>query len=473
MPLLGRAREAADLIEWCRRDEAQFIAIYGRRRVGKTYLVTETLHNDFAFRVTGLMHGSMKRQLANFATALRDCSGEDRPMPSDWFEAFHALRDHLVSLRRPGKKIVFLDEMPWLDTPRSEFLTALEGFWNGWASGQHDIVLIVCGSASSWIVKNLFRNHGGLHNRVTRRMFLTPFNLAQCREFYEAKGIVMSRLDMVEAYMVLGGVPYYLDLLDRHLSLAQNIGELCFSENGVLRDEFDNLFASLFKNPGGYVAVVRALASKRKGLDRREIAAASGLADGGGLTRVLDDLERSGFTRRYRPFGRKSRGALYQLMDPFTLFYLAHIENSEPDPGYWPAYMTTSAHAAWAGNAFERVCLAHVPQIKAKLGIAGVITTASAWRSETSDPGAQIDLVLDRADRVVNLCEMKYAPREFAITKALDVNLRHKRAAFIEETGTTSAVHLTLVTTFGLVRNAYWGGVQSEVTAEDLFAPVP
>ena len=472
MPLIGRTEEVREFLACLDSPEAEFVAVTGRRRVGKTYLVRNVFAGRITFFVTGLARAGMKDQLENFGTALREQGGDDEGMPSSWMEAFRRLRTFLEGQRVPGKRIVFIDEMPWLDTPKSRFRTALEWFWNGWASAQPDVLLIVCGSATSWIVSKLFRDTGGLHNRVTRRIHLQPFTLAECVAFYAERGIVMSTTEILEAYMILGGIPFYLSRLDKSRSLAQNISRLCFREGGMLRTEFDDLYASLFARPEQHVRIVRALASRRCGLSREDIAAMTGISLGGGITRTLRELEQSGFIRSYQPFGRKARGTLYQLMDPYTLFYLTFIETEPADPDFWSKYAATSAHSAWAGNAFERVCLAHVPQIKAKLGIAGVIVAAHSWRSGTSDPGAQVDLVLDRRDGVVNLCEMKYARGAYAITKAADAAMRAKVSAFRAETRTRKAVHVTYVTTFGLTRNQYSGDIQSEVIAADLFREV-
>ncbi|MDR1512000.1 MAG: ATP-binding protein [Propionibacteriaceae bacterium] len=467
--LIGRRTEAEDLLAWYDADESHFVVVYGRRRVGKTFLVRETLGEHFAFAVTGLARAGRAEQLDNFADALAEFGGPAARTPATWLEAFRLLRDYLRGLDRHGKKVVFLDEAPWMDTSRSGFLTALEWFWNGWASTRSDILLVVCGSATAWIAKNLLDNTGGLYNRVTRRVWLQPFTLGECEAFAHSRGLVMSRTELIEAYMAFGGIPYYLDLIDPRRSLQQNIGRLCFAKGGQLRNEFFNLYQTLFRRSAGHVAVVRALAAKKTGLTHDEIARAAKMSDGGGVTRVLRDLELSGFVESYAPFGRKRRGTLYQLVDFYSIFYLTFIEGSSANPNHWAEFAGTAAHAAWTGHAFERVCQAHVDQIKTALGISGVGAQVASWRSEVVEPGAQIDLVINRADHVVNLCEMKFAREEYAITKAVADNLRHKRAAFVAETGTKRAVHITLVTPFGLIRNSHSGIAQSQVTADDLF----
>jgi len=472
MELTGRRAEVAELKTWYDSDRPEFAAVYGRRRVGKTCLIKTTLSDHFAFYFTGVPNAGLANQLENFAEALREFSGRVHPVPKDWFAAFRLLKAHLQDRRQAGKKVVFIDELPWLDTHKSGFVPALDWFWNSWASTQPDILLIVCGSAANWMIHKLFGDRGGLHNRVTRRLLLQPFSLADCADYYTSQGIVMNRTDALEAYMILGGIPYYLSLLDRRYSLAQNVGRLCFDASGALRREFDNLYASLFRHSERHVAVVTALATKNKGLTRDELIRHTRLASGGGLSQTLDELEESGFIRQYRPFSRNNRGSLYQLVDAYTSFYFNFIRSGPADDrDFWLKYHAGSGHAAWSGNAFERVCQAHLHQIQAALGISGVITSVSSWRSQSVSPGAQVDLVLDRADNVVNLCEVKFAREEYAITKSVDEALRRKRAAFIAETGTTKAVHTTLITTYGITRNAYAANVQSEITAEDLFRP--
>jgi len=465
--MIGRKDESETLLSCLESAQSHFVVVTGRRRVGKTYLVRQVLGEHIAFQATGLARAGRQRQLDEFAEALRHHGAPDTSMPADWFAAFRVLRE-LIEASQRSKKVIFLDELPWMDTRRSEFVSALEAFWNGWASARSDILLVVCGSATSWLVGKLFLDTGGLHNRVTRRIHLQPFTLAESRQFLEDKGVVMGVADLLEAYMVFGGIPYYLDLLEPRFSLPQNIDRVCFAVGGQLRYEFGALYAALFQHSERHVAVVRALAAKRTGLTRSELASLTGQPDGGRLTKTLTELEQCGFITRIRPFGRKKRGSLYQLMDFFTLFHLGFIEGSDPDPDFWMKYRSGPAHSAWAGLSFELVCQSHLPQLLRALGVGAVITTANSWRSRTADPGVQIDLVIDRADNVINLCEIKYSPDQFVVTKALDAAMRRRRSVFIEETGTRKAVHLTMVTPFGVRRNQYSDTLQSQVSMEPI-----
>jgi hypothetical protein len=467
--MIGRRTEQRLLRELADGGRPEFVVVYGRRRVGKTHLVRETFEGRFTFSYTGSAHVSGRVQLAQFARALRDYGHDSNEPIADWFGAFGALRT-LVENEPPDQPaIVFLDELPWMDRHKSLFLPALESFWNGWGSGRKNLTLIACGSATAWIVNKVFRNKGGLYNRVTNQLLLQPFTLGEAHQLLVDNGVVWGFHDVVEAYMIFGGIPYYLNLMKRGLSLALNVDAVCFAEGGRLAHEFPGLFDTLFSSPERHLDVVRALARKRAGLSRDDIAKAVSFPDGGNLTRVLRELEESGFLRRYRPYGKKKKkGALFQLSDPFTAFYLEFMDEGH-GPDFWSTFTDNARHRAWSGYAFESLCLAHVPQLRRALGIGSVLTDVSSWRSAQGvQPGAQIDLVLDRNDNVINLCEMKYAGGLFAVDAALERAVRDRTEIFRSQTGTPKALHPTLVTTFGLSPGQHADVFQSVVTAEDL-----
>ena len=470
--IIGRKEEQQILRSAAQSENSEFVAVYGRRRVGKTFLIRETFGYKFTFQHTGLAKGNTREQLFSFAISLRDAGYDDCPIPKSWLEAFSLLATYLKN-STDEKKIIFLDELPWMDTPRSNFISAFEHFWNGWASARKDIVLIICGSATSWIINKVINDHGGLHNRVTKQIALQPFTLKECEMFAQSKGLEMSRYQLAECYMVLGGIPYYWSLLEKGMSLSQNIDKIIFAKNGKLSNEFNQLYASLFKSPEQYIDVVTALGKKKAGMTREEIIAATDKYSNGALSKVLDELEYCGFIRKYNGFDKKSKQAIYQLIDNYTLFYFKFIQQNENnDEHFWSASIDSAMHRAWSGLAFERLCMAHTQQIKAALGIAGVLSNVYSWRKEadeTSD-GAQIDLLIDRKDQVVNLCEMKYSLSEYVIDAEYEQKLRNKKSVFIGTTNTKKAVHLTMVTTFGIKANAYSGIVQNEVTLDDLFA---
>jgi AAA+ ATPase superfamily predicted ATPase len=486
MEIIGREKEIKALKSYARSGKPEFVVVYGRRRVGKTFLVRELFDNSFCFYCTGRNNEpadsedeggkAMQRQLNAFHAALNKYGKETYEACDNWFDSFLQLEHLVENSDVKGKKVIFIDEMPWLDTPKSGFLSAFEYFWNSFASARPDILLIACGSATSWIVKKLFENTGGLFNRVTKQLHLEPFSLKECEDFFGSRGIVLNRYQIVESYMVFGGIPFYLDLFDSAYGLPQNIDRLCFGREALLRNEYRSLFATLFKNAENHHRIVAALSKKTAGMARDELLKSTGLSNGGRFTEALDDLELSGFVRRYNGFGKKTKGAIYQLTDPFTLFYHKFLKSGNiTDPDYWTNGYASGTQNAWRGYAFEQVCLAHEEQIRRALSIGGVVANMSAWRSSAAPENgkatdnAQIDLVIDRQDQVINLCEMKFSVREFEISKAYCEQLERKARAFSEETRTRKALHMTLVTTYGVKRNQYYHAVRSEVTMDDLF----
>lgn len=471
MRLVGRKREYRELQRYEDSNKSEFVVISGRRRVGKTFLVRETFHNEFAFYATGVTAGSFADQIDAFNIMLRRVGSNGKAV--NWFEAFEELREYLENgnaLRdaRSGKLVIFIDEMPWMDTPRSRFLPALELFWNSWASARDDILLIACGSATSWVIKNLLRNRGGLHNRVTGMLHLEPLSLGECEKLFERNGVQMARAQIIESYMIFGGIPYYLELFDSRLGLPQNVDRLVFADRGQLHQEFDELYRSLFRNAGRHIEIVRVLSKHQEGINRSTLVEALEESDGGTLTTMLEELIQCGFIRKYRSFTKPKKGELYQLIDPFTLFWLRFVEGTT-DEHWWSANRNSGRVRSWTGRAFELVCLLHVPQMLAALGIWGISTDVCAWKSEKSKPGAQIDLVLNRSDNIINLCEMKYSLQPYEIDKAYYQNLQHKIDTFVKETGTKKAPHLTLVSPEGVKSNRYSGVLQSVITSEELF----
>jgi hypothetical protein len=331
-------------------------------------------------------------------------------------------------------------------------------------------MLVVCGSATSWIMNKLVNNHGGLHNRLTAHIYLPPLTPAKTEHYFQWQNIKFSRYDIAECYMIMGGIPYYLSKIQKGLSVSQNIDNLFFIQNSELQNEFKNLYASLFKNDADYIKIVETLSTKAKGLTRKEIENATHLSSGGGLTTALKNLEYCGFIRSYHSFGKKKYEQLYQLLDSYTLFFFKYLaQNRSNDENFWTNSLNTPQHNAWAGYAFEILALQHVTEIKCSLGIAGVQTAILAWRSENSTPAAQIDLVIDRKDGIIGLCEIKFAKNQFVINKDYEENLRNKIAAFISENQTRKVIHLLMLTTYGTAKNKYYSIVQKEVILDDLF----
>ena len=470
--MIGRIDEQRRLREAFESEYSEFVAVYGRRRVGKTFLIREQFNYKFTFQHTGLARTNTREQLQSFQLSLRRQGYKKAPLPGNWIEAFDMLKD-LIEWSREKRKVVFIDEMPWMDAPRSSFLPALENFWNGFAAARKDVVLIACGSATSWIVKKLLKNKRGLHNRITYRIHLQPFTLNECEQYAIQRRLGMNRHQLIEGYMALGGIPYYWSLLDKSMSLALNIDRLFFSKDGELKGEYNELYASLFNHPEKYLLVIETLGRKRLGLNREEIIKEGKLESNGKLSEILEDLENCGFIRKYNMIGMKSKGALYQLTDCYTLFYFRFIhDNPANDEHFWSKSIGTGEYNNWCGLAFERVCLLHSRQIKAKLGISGIISSEYAWSAEREEGkrGSQIDLLIDRNDGVINLCEMKYSKAPFRIDANFEANLLNKRTRFIDATHTKKAVHFTMVCSQGLERNSYADEIQSLVTGGDLFA---
>ncbi|MBQ9465805.1 MAG: ATP-binding protein [Muribaculaceae bacterium] len=454
--------------------ESEFVVVYGRRRVGKTFLVRSFFEDKFCFTVTGIYNSSTRDQLSNFVAALHQCGAQVNAVPKDWFEAFSLLREHLTTVKTRGKKVIFIDEMPWMDTGRSLFLTAFGHFWNSWAAWQHNIVMIVCGSATAWMSSKILNNTGALYNRATARLHLNPFSLHETEQYLRSMKMRWSRYDIVQCYMAVGGIPYYLRQLDPQLTVNQNIDRLFFGADAILKDEFSNLYRTLFSNGEAYEKLVTVLATKRIGLTRTEIKRDGAFADNGKLTTMLDNLSASGFVRPYNYYGNRKRDTLYQLADYYTLFYL-HFSNGKHGQGanYWVQTTDNPSRRAWSGYAYEQVCKDHLWQIKRRLGIAAVLNESSSWFAKAEDNrGAQIDLVIERRDRVINLCEIKFSINQFVIDKDYDLALRNKIETFRRATKSeTKTLHLTMITTFGVKRGMYSDIVQSEVTLEDLFVP--
>ena len=470
--IIGRIKEIEQLNSIVESKKSEFLAVYGRRRVGKTFLIREHFNYTFDFQLTGLANATTEQQLTNFHVSMkRQTHLSIENIPKNWFEAFQYLIDFLEDIDDNRKKTIFLDELPWLDTAKSDFMISLEHFWNSWATNRKDIVLITCGSAASWMINNLINNHGGLHNRVTERMKIEPFSLKETELMLQSKHNVLDRYQILQLYMVLGGIPYYLDAVKADKSAAQNIENLCFRKGALLVTEFKNLFASLFKNAEKHEAIIRAISTVNQGISREDIAKAIGIKTGGSLTKRLMELEESGFISRYTPFNKKNRNTLFRLSDFYSFFYLKFIDkNTDFDEGTWVNAIDNPKHRAWAGYTFEQVCLAHIPQIKKALGINGVLTKTASWKSKESRNNAQIDLVIDRRDQVINLCEIKFSINPYTITKSYSENLRNKIGVFRTETKTRKAIFLTFITTYGLTRNKHATSlVQNEITMDSLF----
>lgn len=470
--IIARTHEIETLERKYRSGKSEFVIVYGRRRIGKTFLVNNVFSDRFTFTYVGARKQKQEKQLQRFAGQLKLYSDSPyAPALNSWEEAFNELRTLIERKPKDERKVIFFDEMPWIDTKHSQFVEALEYFWNAWAAQRTDIMFIACGSATSWMVNKLIKNQGGLHNRITEQIYLRPFKLGECEEFLHVNGCIWDKYTILQGYMAMGGVPYYMTLLNPEQSLAQNIDRLFFAKNAPMREEFDELFNALFNQADNYIAVVSALAGQKEGLMRTEIIEKTKLS-GGSLSKILDNLERCDFIEKYSRFNASVRNTIYRISDPYTLFYFKFLHNKNTkDEHWWTNNMSSHSVESWQGFSFETICMTHLEQIKLKLGISGLATETSSWRKlgDGSDRGAQIDLVIDRADRIINLCEMKFSAGPYTITKDYEEKLRSRMAIFKEDTKTRKSLVTTMITTYGVVRGIHSGVMQNEILMDDLF----
>ncbi len=473
--IIGRDEEKKILGQMLVSKEAELIAIYGRRRVGKTFLVRNFYHKQMVFEFTGVHEASLAQQLAGFSEALQGAMKAPLPPapPTNWMQAFSFLSDYLKTRIAKEPVVVLLDELPWMHTPKSGFLSAFGHWWNTWASRQSLLKVVICGSAASWMIGNIINNRGGLHNRVSQRIRLLPFTLGESERYLLSRGIKLDHYQLLQLYMAMGGIPQYLKQVNKGESTAQIIDKLCFSKNGLLKAEFDNLYRSLFAHADYHEAIVRVLSKKAKGLSRAEVIDACGFTTGGWTSHLFEELEESGFISQYIPFEKTARDSIYKLTDEYSLFYLKFLENAKATgTGTWLKLSAGQSYNSWSGFAFEAVCQKHVLQIKQALGIAGVYTEASGWRyiPKKGETGVQIDLLVDRQDHCINLCEMKFAADEFVINKKYAGELDTKIKVFKEQAKTKKTVFPTMITTYGAKKNIYYTGrIVSEVVIGDLF----
>lgn len=452
-------------------ERSEFVVVYGRRRIGKTFLVRRFFKDNYAFSFVGKHEMRREQQLAEFAKELM-CYSHSTFVPQlkNWTEAFDALQRLLETYNIPGKKVVFFDEMPWMDTPKSDFVSALENFWNGWANMRDDIVLVACGSATSWMVDKLLHNQGGLFNRITQKIYLRPFKLSEMEQYLDEKHFGWNRYQIAQCYMILGGIPFYLTLLNPKLSLLSNIDELFFADaHAMLRTEYNELYSTLFKRPDNYLAVIRMLTERKEGFTRKEINEKTKLG-GAALSKILSDLEQCDFIFSYARYGNAKNNAIYRIKDFYTLFYYKYVNGIDTkDSLRWTHLSSTPQVSSWQGFSFELLCLLHLDEIKKALGIDRILNDASAWRSRQPEQNTQIDLVIERADHNINLCEMKFSSGMYAIDKGYEQKLRERMSIFQAETMTRCITRITLVTTYGVLQNKHSGIVNDEVLLDDLF----
>jgi AAA+ ATPase superfamily predicted ATPase len=451
--IIGRNLEQALLKEAIDNDKSELIALYGRRRIGKTYLIREYFKTNLVYEMTGLFGGSLKDQLENFSKELvKRTKRTELETAKSWFQAFTMLESYLDKFKSEKKKVIFIDEFPWIATPKSKFLMAFENFWNTYCTKRNDLIVVICGSAASYMVQKILKNKGGLYNRITRKIRLLPFNLYETEAFLLKNGIKFTHYDIIQIYMALGGVPHYLEKLSKGLSASQNIDKLCFIKNGVLNDEFNQLFASLFDDSERHMKLIKILAKSNKGLTRNDLIDQSKISSSGDFSSKLEELIESGFVTDYPYYKHKKQLTLYRLSDEYARFYLKFIDNHKHGgDGTWQKLHATPSYHSWSGFAFETICLKHIQQIKKALRIDAIYTTSSSWFNEN----AQVDLLIDRSDNVMQLCEMKFYNADFTIDKSYYLNLKNKIAALQQDTKTRKNIFVTLITSYGIKKNEY------------------
>ena len=474
MKLIGREKEIRTLEEAMESKDSVFLAVYGRRRVGKTFLLRQTLSDRIVFSYSGKANITRQSQLKSFRLSLMEQGMPDCPVIKDWFTAFSCLK-RLICLSSESKKVILLDEVAWMDNHKSDFIPALEGFWNEWCSNRNDIFLIICASATSWIIDNVFHNRGGLHNRVTMRMRLSPFTLKECEEFSIANNLSYSRKDILNLYLAIGGVAWYWTLLKKGYSVKQNISQLFFENDSPLRGEFFELYSSLFIRPEKYIDIILALGKKSSGLERQELSTECKVSNNSKLGKMLQQLEECGFIRSYIPYGKKENSIVYQLIDSFSLFHLKFLSKFKGEINS-DMVLSSSSYNTYCGLAFEKAVMNHLNELKRAMGISGINTQAYTWRSnpkklKEGEKGAQIDIVLDRADGIINIIEAKWTSNgePYMISSSDEEDLLNKRRVFIEQTQTRKSVFLTMVTISGIKKNSHFDSIQNFFTLDDLF----
>ncbi len=481
--IVGREAEIAILQEMYESNKAEFTAVYGRRRIGKTYLIRNFFINkpSIFLHATGLKDGSTVQQLNIFSASLKKQFSTIISTPKTWMEAFEFLSEAIKNSNSKEKVIVFLDELPWMTTPKSRLLQALDHYWNTQWVYDKNFKLIICGSAALWMLDNIVNAKGGLHNRLTRRIKLSPFSLYETKEYLIHNNVMLNNDHVLEIYMAIGGVPFYLNEVKPGLSAKQNISKMCFTDETMLISEYDNLLSSLFKHSEIHQELLEILAKRPAGLDKKNLSfLAKKSTSGGRFSKRLNELEAAGFVKKFIPYGKNIKDTYYQLIDEYTIFYLKWIQpnknrlDSNYDNIIWEQLSLGAGFTAWSGYAFEAICYKHINKIKKALQLERISTQVGNWRyvpkAKSSDRGAQIDLIFDRIDDVISLCEIKYCSDDFTFSKLHKQELLSKQAVFIEQTKCKKQIFWNMITSQPVKRNSYYDElIMHNVVLDDLF----
>lgn len=473
--MVGRKAQTETMADLLSLKKSYFVAVTGRRRVGKTYLIDQVYKDNICFRVTGIQDGNQKEQIVNFVQKIAEHSNIPIvSMPQNWQQVFILLKKHLETLPKNRKQVLFIDELPWMATIRSGFIQLLAHLWNDYLSKEKHFILAICGSATSWISKKIISDKGGFHNRITHHIQLPPFTLEETRAFLLNNKIKLVDSEICELYMALGGIPYYLELIRKGESATEAIDRLCFADGGLLKKEYEHLYKALFNQSANHEAIVSVLGKSKSGLGRTELSKKSKVATGGPFTRTMEDLVLSGFVAEQHPYGKTKQGMIYRLTDEFSVFYHRFIsKHKKAVSGIWQEISKTQPYKIWLGFAFEALCMRHLPQIKRALSIANVYTEVSSFYklAEAENEGIQIDILLDRADKTINICECKYYNEPFELSKQYSELLNKRKELFKQYTKTKKNLFTTLITNQPINKNDYYyATLDKVVTLDELFA---
>jgi len=479
--VIGRKKEQEILEKIWRSKTSELVAIYGRRRVGKTFLIREFFSSRGSyFELSGRKETSLVEQLKNFSEAFSKAfyPGVSLLPPESWRDALSLLTREIEKF--PSKKhLLFFDELPWLAAQKSGFLQALDHYWNMYWSRMNHVKVILCGSAASWMLEKLIHARGGLHNRLTSIIHLQPFHLQETKAYLHARGVRLSEKQILDMYMVMGGIPYYLNFIEKGKSAEQNIQDLCFSTNGILHTEFERLLQSLFDASEVHVRILREIAQKREGISRENLLTRLNISSGGTFNKRLNELQAAGFIHSFIPYRHKKKEQHFRVLDEYSAFYLTWIdpvvEKGFPQVNYWKTCQRNAKWASWAGYAFESVCFKHLPQILRALRLTSIPCEIGNWRfvpkKRSTEQGAQVDLLFDRHDQAITLCEIKYSPNKYLIDKGYAKELHHKIDTFQKKTKTTKQLFLSFISTYGVKKNLWSEDlVTNEVSLKELFS---
>ena len=478
--MIGREKEINELENLYHKNSSTLLALYGRRRIGKTYLINHVFNNRLSFKHTGLSPLEKEnltddefnaKQLEHFYNSLLDVNFKCDVIPKNWMQAMQYLKQYIKSLDQNKKQVIFIDELPWLDYPKSDFFLAFEGFWNNFGSCTDNLLCIICGSATSWMLNKIINNHGGLYGRVNYEMKLSPFTLLETEEYFLENEIVLPREEITKAYMAVGGIPYYLGYFEKGESLAQNINRLFFEKNAKLQNEFNRLFASVFNNYEQVKKIVILLSKSNNGYNRKQICERLNISDGGSLSEMLNSLIACDFLTKYYSAFASKRDVYYKLVDPFCIFYLKFVQNKvNLEPDLFKIAYSSPAVINFYGHAFENVCFNHTLQIKKALGIEGVVTEFLPFKSNYEDDiNTQIDMIIIRNDRVINICEIKFKSINFIVDSEYYVKVCRRQELIETKIPKKYIIVNTLICSSKLAKNSYSGVFNKVITLDDLF----